>query len=328
MRALLLVLVTAALAAAHSFDPMLLDLRELSEGRFAVRWKVPPALAGEGVEPVLPSACRVATPPEPASPSPGDVVAWQVECGPTGLGGTTIAVTGLASVRSDVLVRFQPRDGEARTTVLSAERDAWTVPGGPAGVAAAAGRVFRDYASHGAARGLGMQHLLFVLALVLLVDTGAVLLRTLAAFAVAHSLTLGAASLGLLSVPAAPVEALIAASAVLVASELVRPPEAPPTLARRSPWMVAFVFGLLHGLGFAAALGAVGLPPERTPLALLAFNLGLEAAQLVFVAAVLVPAWGLVRRLRTHPVLRRVPAYAIGSVAAAWTIERLQALWP
>src|SRR5262249_43100003 len=135
---------------------------------------------------------------------------------------------------------------------------------------------------------LGADHLLFVLGLLLLVPSLGMLVRTITAFTLAHSVTLGLAVLGLIAVPAAPVEALIAASIVLVALELVRDPGAAPTLGRRAPWAIALGFGLLHGLGFAGALADVGLPADRIPLALLGFNAGVEVGQLAFVAAMLV----------------------------------------
>ena len=161
----------------------------------------------------------------------------------------------------------------------------------------------------------------------LLVDGWRMLLKTISAFTVAHSVTLAAAVLGVVHVPPAPVEVMIAMSIVLLALELTRPLDAPPTLARRYPWLIAFVFGLLHGLGFAGALAEVGIPPDRIALALLSFNLGVELGQLAFVMAMLVPVT-LARPLAQRwPQVRLVPAYAIGALAVAWTFERVQRFW-
>jgi hypothetical protein len=174
---------------------------------------------------------------------------------------------------------------------------------------------------------LGFDHLLFVLGLMLLVQTWGTLIKTISAFTGAHSVTLALAVLGVVDVPPAPVEALIAVSIVLLAAELTRPPHAPPTLARRYPWLVAFAFGLLHGLGFAGALAEIGVPSDRIALALLSFNLGVEAGQLAFVMAMLGPLVLAQRSARAWPRARLVPAYAIGALAVAWTFERVQRFW-
>jgi hypothetical protein len=174
----------------------------------------------------------------------------------------------------------------------------------------------------------GVDHLLFVLALLLLVRGFTLLLKTITAFTVAHSLTLALAALGVLNVPGAPVEAVIALSILFLASEIVRTRGGQIGLTARYPWVVAFTFGLLHGLGFAGALAEVGLPQSAIPLALLFFNVGVEVGQLLFVGASLVVV-DLIRRPRfTWPAWSwRLPAYGIGSVAAFWCAERVVAFW-
>jgi hypothetical protein len=174
----------------------------------------------------------------------------------------------------------------------------------------------------------GIDHLLFVLGLLLLVDGFGRLVKTISAFTVAHGLTLTLATLGLVDVPPAPVEAVIALSIVLVASEVVKRNRGVTTLAQRQPWLVAFTFGLLHGLGFAGGLRAAGLPPGHIPLALLFFSVGVEMGHFAFIVAVLA-AVALLRRLLVSPPAwsRVVPAYAIGSVAMFWLIERVQRFW-
>ena len=169
---------------------------------------------------------------------------------------------------------------------------------------------------------LGFDHLLFVLALLLLVPNMRMLLWTITAFTVAHSLTLAAATLGWADVPQQPVEAVIALSILFVAMEIVHWKQGHPGITRRWPWLVAFTFGLLHGFGFAGALNEIGLPEHAIPLALLFFNLGVEAGQLMFIAAVML-AWALLKRISWPDWVWRVPVYSIGALAAFWTIERI-----
>jgi len=174
----------------------------------------------------------------------------------------------------------------------------------------------------------GVDHLLFVLALLLIVRGGRRIVATITAFTIAHSITLVSATLGWVHVAGPPVEATIALSIVFVAAEVLHGLHGKPGLTARAPWVVAFTFGLLHGFGFAGALAQVGLPQKAIPVALLMFNVGVEVGQLMFVGAVLV----------VHTVLRRLPIghaswaqqavpYAIGSVAMFWVIERIAAFW-
>ena len=169
---------------------------------------------------------------------------------------------------------------------------------------------------------LGIDHLLFVFALLLLVPGRRMLIWTITSFTLAHSVTLAAATLGWVRVPQAPVEAVIALSILFVAMEIVHWKQGRPGITRRWPWLVAFTFGLLHGFGFAGALSEIGLPEHAIPLSLLFFNLGVEAGQLMFIAAVLL-LWAGLGRLRFPQWAWRVPVYAIGSLAAFWTIERI-----
>ena len=220
---------------------------------------------------------------------------------------------------TDVLVRIQTANGAVRTVRLTPSSPSFTVPAhaGPLMVLSA-------YVGLGIEHILfGVDHLLFVLCLLLLVRGIRNLLATVTAFTLAHSITLAAATLGFIRVPAAPVEATIALSIVFLASELARG-DARHTVARSYPWLVAFAFGLLHGLGFAGALAEVGLPQGEIPLALFGFNVGVELGQLAFVATVLSLA-RLVRLMAWRmPVWASAAAgYAIGSVAAFWVFARL-----
>jgi hydrogenase/urease accessory protein HupE len=175
---------------------------------------------------------------------------------------------------------------------------------------------------------LGVDHLLFVLALLIIVRGGARILLTVTAFTVAHSTTLVAATLGWLALPAAPVEATIALSIAFLAREIAMSWRGHAGLTERMPWLVAFVFGLLHGLGFAGALAEIGLPQNAIPLALLCFNVGVEVGQLLFVGAVLGLAWTMRSfAARRGPMLNAVASYVIGGVASFWMIERVIAFW-
>jgi hydrogenase/urease accessory protein HupE len=174
---------------------------------------------------------------------------------------------------------------------------------------------------------VGIDHLLFVLGLLLIVSGPWMLIKTITAFTLAHSITLALATLGFVDLPSGPVEAAIALSIVFLGAEILRARQGRPGLTTRRPWVVAFAFGLLHGLGFAGALTAIGLPPGEIPLALLFFNVGVEIGQLMFVAAFLALACVLRQLQVIWPRWAEpLPAYAIGTVAAFWFIERTSAI--
>jgi hydrogenase/urease accessory protein HupE len=250
-----------------------------------------------------------------------------------GLTGQTIAIEGLSSTSTDVLVRVESLGGVTQTERLSPTKTTFAVRAAP-GFSEVAATYLRLGVEHIL---FGFDHLLFVLALVILVRGWRRVAITVTAFTVAHSITLAAATLGLVHVPGPPVEAAIALSIVLVAVEIVNARRGLPSLTARWPWLVAFCFGLLHGFGFAGALAEVGLPQHAIPIALLFFNLGVEIGQLAFVAAILT-ADGLFRRamaLRLEPALVQrtahrldiTAAYVIGAVAVYWLIERTSAFF-
>ena len=326
-RAALLVLATAAIARAHSFDPTLLDLRERQAGVYDVVWKSPPPQGerrlARPLAPVFGAACRRVGGLSTSAAAMEGLVVFRIDCGMHGLRGQAIGVAGLSDHPTDVVLRIRWADGTLTTGVLRSGADEFVVPGIGGGVPL--GTVLWRYGMLGVEHILaGTDHLAFVLGLLLLVRGWGRLLGTISAFTLAHTLTLGLAVLGFVHVPSAPVEAMIAVSIVLVGVEALRPPEAAPTLTHRMPWLVAFLFGLLHGLGFAGALAELGLPPDQVPAALLAFNGGVEVGQLAFVAVMLGPVV-LLRRL-PRPV-QAVPAYAIGTVAVAWALERIAGFW-
>ena len=240
---------------------------------------------------------------------------------------------GLSATSTDVLVRIEALGGATQTERLSPTKTAFVVQTTPG-----ASEVAATYLRLGIEHILfGFDHLLFVLALVILVREWRRVAITVTAFTVAHSITLAAATLGFVNVPGPPLEAAIALSIVLVAVEIVNARHGKPSLTARRPWLVAFGFGLLHGFGFAGALAEVGLPQHAIPIALLFFNLGVEIGQLVFVAGVLTLAWLLreTATLLSKPALVQrtinrldvIAAYAIGAMAAYWLIERTTAFF-
>jgi hypothetical protein len=318
----LAVSLAASAASAHPLAPALLELRELGAGRVEVAWKSPlRAMAGTRAAPSLPPPCR-RTQTLPRAVTPLSVTeSWVADCGPEGLVGRRVGVEGLDLTGTDALLRVTLADGRVLQRVLRPDAAALTIPARTPKLAIA-----RDYARLGVEHiASGADHLLFVFGLLLLVGGGRRLLQTVTAFTVGHSLTLSLASLGFVHFPAGPIEVLIAASVFWLAVELAAPGRHGSWM-RRAPWAMAGSFGLLHGLGFAGALAEAGLPAGEIPLALLSFNLGIEAGQLLFVALALA-CGSLLRGLASElPAwIQRVPVYAMGSLAAFWCLERAAA---
>ncbi len=319
----LLALAGAAPARAHQFAPALLEIDEISADEADVRWKQPVVrVQGSQLRPVLPIECEGLGDPEVQREGTGIRASWRIQC-PGGLTGKSVGVEGIAGSQADVLLRITLRDGRHLRHVLKAEAPSFTIDAD----ASQAG-VFKDYATLGVGHILlGWDHLLFVLALVLLVGWGKPLVWTITAFTAGHSVTLALASLGVVHVPQAPIEAAIALSIYVLAVELTATYRGKKTLTQKAPWAVAAGFGLLHGLGFAGALAEVGLPTAEIPLALFSFNVGIELGQLAFVAAVLLLTAGLRRVPVAWPRwARAVPAYGIGAMAAFWFLQRASSL--
>jgi hydrogenase/urease accessory protein HupE len=320
----LLALVLATTAYAHPLSPALLELRELDGGRVDVTWKTSLLTApGAAVAPALPAECRELTPAQATSDGDSITRTWTVACGAAGLVGMQVGISGLGGANIDGLIRITLADGRVIRGVVRAEEPQLVVP-----ARERRADVIGGYMRIGIAHILtGVDHLLFVAGLLLLVRGGWLLFETITAFTVGHSVTLTLAALDLVHVPARPIELCIALSVFVLAVELSRAPSTPPSLLRRRPWLMAFAFGLLHGLGFASALREVGLPAGDVPLALFAFNLGIEIGQVAFVAVLLSLA-ALSRRLRIRwPAwAEQVPLYTMGSLAAFWCFERAAAL--
>ena len=320
--ALLLVSVLTATATwAHEARPAYLQVTQLGPERFDIQWRTP-VLQGMRLPVVLkfPDAVRNVTEPTQRELADSLIERRIVET-IDGLAGQRIEFIGLQTTITDVLVRTETSNGVTTTLVrpttpyvVIAAEESWL-------------SVTRVYVVHGIEHILGgYDHLLFVLALVLIVKNRRRLVATITAFTAAHSITLALATLGFVNVPGPPVEAMIAMSILLLATEIVRAQRGAESLTARWPWMVAFAFGLLHGLGFAGALTAIGLPQGDVPLALLMFNVGVEIGQLMFVAVILM-IFAMAGRIPSFGAASErmclAASYGIGGLAAFWMIERI-----
>jgi hydrogenase/urease accessory protein HupE len=306
---------------AHALSPALLMLHEGAGGIVDVTWKIPLLrVVGAELRAVLPPECPAATPGTIAEDNESITTKWRVDCGGGGLVGKRIGIAGLGAAKTDALLRLELADGRAIDTVLRARESFLVVPARDAG-----GSLATRYVALGVEHILtGYDHLLFVFGLLLLATGTRMLIATVTAFTLGHSVTLTLAVLDIARVPAAPVEVLIAFSVFILAVELARrAPDGDATVMRRRPWLMALLFGFLHGLGFAGTLRAAGLPAEAIPLALFGFNVGIELGQLAFVVAVLAVTTVARPGLQRFPAwTRALPVYAMGSLAACWMIER------
>ncbi len=323
----ILLLAFALPANGDEFRPAYLQLTQTSAESYDVLWKSPALDENTTlkVRPVFPPGVTEQG-KRRSSFSTGTLrQRWTINV-PGGLNDKTIQFPGLSEARIDILVRLERLDGSVQLERILPGQPAFTARASPG-----AWEVAKTYVTIGIGHILfGFDHLLFVLALVMIVKSTRRLLVTITAFTVAHSITLSLATLGVLHVPGPPVEAIIALSIVFVASEIIHQRQGRPGLAARKPWVVAFAFGLLHGLGFAGALAEVGLPENSIPLALLFFNIGVEIGQVLFIVAVLVIYRLLAKLLAGRFDLARlapVPAYAIGGLASYWVVERVSGFW-
>jgi hypothetical protein len=307
--------------SAHEIRPALLQIEEKEPGLFDVVWKVPVKDAVvPDIRPVFPSFMkqigRTATQMLPGT----KLERSTYNSNGRPIVGETLTIDRLSTMQIDVLVRLKLADGSTHSAILRPDTPSFVVP-----AQATKREIAWSYWRMGLVHILsGMDHLLFLLALLFLVSGFWNLLKTITAFTVAHSITLALATLGFVHVPPAPTEAIIALSIVFLAAEIVRKHYGEIGLTERYPWIVAGFFGLFHGLGFAGALTNIGLPAHEIPLSLFMFNVGVETGQILFIAVVS----GLLAALR-HVAVRvpnggwRLVPYGIGGVAAFWTVERV-----
>lgn len=309
---------------AHELRPGFLEINQTAAQTYDLRFKVP--MRGSmrlGLYVRLPASCSEKAPPRAERAGAALLEHLAVTC-PGGLAAKEISIDGLSRTFTDVVVRVSGLNGAVQATRLTPDNPAFIVAAAPTWL-----DTLSTYFFLGVEHILfGIDHLLFVLALLLLIGDVWMLVKVITAFTIAHSITLALAALGWAHIPQAPVEAVIALSIMFVAAEILRKQGPKNNFTKRAPWIVAFAFGLLHGLGFGGALKEIGLPQSDVPLALLSFNLGVEAGQLLFVFAVLAVKAVLSRvlfvmRPRSQNWLKNTLGYGIGSLAALWFVQRV-----
>ena len=323
--AALVFLAHAASAFAHESRPAYLEIKETAPGRYALLWRTP-TLSGMQLPIALQLPEGVRDVAEPVTRQLVDSLVERrvIEAPDGGLAGKRIDFVGLQATITDVLVRVELAGGRDSTVLVSASQP-WVEIAAPQGTLGVLG----SYVLHGIQHiSLGADHLLFVLGLLLIVKDRWMLLKTVSAFTVAHSLTLAIATFGWANAPVPPLNAAIALSILFLGPEVVRSWRGETSLTIRQPWLVALLFGLLHGFGFAGALTSAGLPRADLPLALLGFNVGVEIGQVGFVLLVL----ALERSFRELEIrwprwVQVLPGYAVGSLGAFWTLERTAILF-
>jgi hydrogenase/urease accessory protein HupE len=309
------------LAHSHEARPAYLEINETAPGHYTVLWRTP-VLAGARLPVVLRFPKEVRNLNEPLVQHLSDSLLerrW-IDAGSQGLTGHRIDFPGLQLTITDVVVRLKLLDGRSWMATARPSQP-WVQIEATRGTWATALDFLRQGIEHILS---GADHLLFVFGLLLIVRTPWMLMKTVTAFTVAHSITLAAATLGYVRPPAPPIEAAIALSILFLGHEIVRAYQGGTSFTIRHPWVAAFAFGLLHGFGFASALSTAGLPPTAIPLALVSFNIGVEIGQLAFVTAMLLLGYGLRQLRMTWPrPAELLPAYVVGTFGAFWLVQRL-----
>ena len=315
---------------AHEVRPAYLELRQSGAETYDVLWKVPGLGDNQrlALDVVFPSRCSSMSIPQGRMINNSFTERWTIRC-PGGLNGDTIRIDGLSGTTTDVLVRMERIDGGIQVARMT--------PSVPFFLAISVVNrmdVVKSYTMLGIEHILtGIDHLLFVLALLIITQGGWKLVKTVTAFTVSHSISLTLATLGYVHIPQKPVEATIALSIVFVAAEIVHQQQGRPGITARAPWIVALIFGLIHGLGFAGGLSEAGLPAGHIPTALLFFSLGVESGHFLFIGFVLLVMY-FIRYIDTVVIKTHrpgisywhwIPPYFIGSVAMFWMIQRILA---
>ena len=314
------VLLLTPRAFAHEARPAYLQITQTSPNQFNVLWRTP-VLSGMQlpVQLSLPKAARDVTKPHTQLFADSLIERHVIDV-PGGLAGTRFNVIGLQGTITDVLVRIQWLSGDTSTELIRPSRP-WIDIAAPRGTLATVIVFMTQGIEHIV---LGVDHLLFVFGLLLLVRTNWMLVKTITAFTVAHSITLAIATLGYAHIPTASLNAAIALSIMFLGPEIIRARRGETSLTIRHPWLIAFAFGLLHGFGFASGLTAIGLPAGDIPLALVSFNIGVEIGQLSFVALMLLMVRAFtVLRVSWPMFVSAAPAYLVGSLGALWSIQRI-----
>jgi hydrogenase/urease accessory protein HupE len=319
------VLVAMVPAVAHEARPAYLEIKETAPGQFSVLWRTP-VLAGRRLPVVLslPDNLKYTQPPTIEDLADSLVERRWIDAGPDGLSGKRIDFAGLQGTITDVVVKVELLDGRSWTAFAHPSQP-WLEIAASQSWAGVMGSYIVQGIRHII---FGADHMLFVLGLLLIVQDRWMLLKTVTAFTVAHSLTLAIATFGYASAPVLPLNAAIALSILFLGPEIVKCWRGETSLTIRKPWLVAFLFGLLHGFGFASALTSAGLPRKDLPLALLSFNIGVEIGQVWFIVIILL----LERSFRQLEIrwprwVQAVPGYTVGALGAFWTIQRTAILF-
>jgi len=304
---------------AHDVQPAYLEFRQTDPTHLAALWKVPARSALTGLQVAFPSLWKISAGPIDGSTPDTRLTRWTLDCPIGGVEGQTLAISGLDKIPADVMVRVVDLNGNATVTRLNPAMTSFVIEA-KSGVL----HLMLTYTRLGIEHILmGVDHLLFVLGLLLVVKSRWMLLKTITAFTIAHSLTLAVATLGYASAPVLPLNAAIALSIFFLGPEIVRRKRGQTSLTIEHPWVIAFMFGLLHGFGFASGLTALGLSRAEIPPALLLFNVGVEIGQLMFVGIIL----SLEKSFQVLEVhwarwAEWIPAYTVGGLGAFWTIQR------
>ncbi len=311
----------AQLSLADEIRPGYLQIKENSKDVFSVLWKVPAKGNKKlNLQAQLPINCVNKTQANTQFINAAYIQRWITFC-EGGLVEQSISIAGLESTSTDVILHLEFINGVSQSAQLTPTKNSYTIP-----TEASSLQIINTYTKFGIEHILmGVDQLLFVFALLLIVSNTRKLIVTITAFTLAHSITLGAATLGFVHVPQQPVEAVIALSILFLAVEIAHGRQGRPGYAARWPWLVAFIFGLLHGFGFAGALTEIGLPQQAIPLALVFFNVGVELGQILFVLGVVLLTW-LLHQLGRQKLLHRaetVVIYSIGGLSSFWLLERI-----
>ena len=324
MRTLLLFILlyfSTLFTLADEVRPVYLEVTETKTNHYDLLLKVP--VKGTKKLPIkvlLPTTCTAVTPLSTHKLNAASLERWSMRC-KEGLVGKTLTFKGLKRTNTDLLLRLEFLNGTSQSSLLTPTKTSYTIP-----QEASSFQIVKTYTWLGITHILmGFDHLLFVFALLLIVKNMRRLLWTITAFTLAHSITMAGATLGFIHIPQQPVEAMIALSILFLAMEIIHEKQGRIGLASRYPWIIAFIFGLLHGFGFAGALAEIGLPQHAITLALIFFNVGVELGQLMFVATVVLV--GLLLQRLKHPTLmdkiEMFVVYGIGGLSTFWVFDRL-----
>ena len=315
----LLILSASSDVSAHPLAPSVLSFEQGSAGDVTMRWRAPVKRpTGQSLRPQIPESCTQVGNPERHKTQDETAVeeTRYLRCDPPDMVGAVVRVDGFADSSVNVVVRIARTDGDVHHAILDSRTPQLTIA-----APQEESHSFFGYMALGVEHLLtGWDHMIFVLGLLVLFGWHRRLIAAVTAFTLGHSLTLALSVLGIVSVPMALVEALIALTIVVLALEIQMGRHGP---VWNHPWALPAVLGLLHGLGFASVLFDAGLPTDEIPLALLGFNLGLEVGQLGLIAAAGL-SFAVIRYALPSSWQRNrtVPAYIIGSLAAFWLIER------